>query len=168
MNFVWGTYGPKSINKINGKLKFLYCKNKFITPTLGRMLCSPIIKSHFGYACSVWYPKLNEKLKKKIQLTGCLSIKRVHQCINVITFKFVNNACPRYLNEVYEYDPQCRIESRSNFAKLKVPFRKTNMGHSYIGLSVWNNLPGSMKKTTALNTFKDNLKKQYFGNLAGS
>ena len=65
--------------------------------------------------------------------------KRVHQCINAITFKFVNNVCPRYLNEVYEYASQCRIESRSNFAKLKVTFRKTNMGQnglSYIGPSL--------------------------------
>ena len=53
--------------------------------------------------------------------------KRVHQCINAITFKFGNNSCPRYLNEVYEYAPQCSIESRSNFAKLKVPFRKINI-----------------------------------------
>ena len=54
--------------------------------------------------------------------------KRVHQCINAITFIFANNACPLYLNEVYEYDPQCRTESRSNFAKLKVPFRKLTWG----------------------------------------
>ena len=67
--------------------------------------------------------------------------KRVHQCINAITFKFVNNACPHYLNEVYEYTPQCRIESRRNFPKLKAPFRKTNMGQnglSYTGPSLWN------------------------------
>ena len=65
--------------------------------------------------------------------------KRVHQCINAITFKFVNNACPHYLNEVYEYTPQCRIESRRNFPKLKAPFRKTNMGQnglSYTGPSL--------------------------------
>ena len=97
--------------------------------------------------------------------------KRVHQCINAITFKFVNNACPHYLNEVYEYAPLCRIESRRNFAKLKFSFRKTNMEQkdlSYIGPSLWNNLPGGTKKTTVLNTFKHNLKNKYLGNLAGS
>ena len=31
--------------------------------------------------------------------------KKVHQCINAIKFKFANNACPHYLNEVYEYAP---------------------------------------------------------------
>ena len=59
--------------------------------------------------------------------------KRVHQRINAITFKLVNNACPHYLNEVYQYTPQCRIESRSNLANLKVLFHKTNMGQN--GLS---------------------------------
>ena len=139
------------------------------------MLCNAIIQSHFDYACSAWYLNLNEKLKKNIKITQnkciqfCLKLdkrhyisgkefesinwlpvsKRVYQCINAITFKFVNNACPHYLSELYEYVPQCRIESRSNFAKLKVPFQKTNMwqnGLSYIGPSLWSNLLGSLKK----------------------
>ena len=156
------------------------------------MLCNAIIQPHFDYACSAWYPNLNEKLRKKIHIAQnkciwfCLKLdkhisskefesinwlpvnKRVHQCINAIT---CNNACPHYLNEVYKYTPQCKIESKSNFAKLKVPFRKTNMGQndlSYIGPSLWNNLPGSLKKTTDLNTFKHNLKNKYLDNLAGS
>ena len=109
---------------------------------------------------------------KEIESINWLAVnKRVHQCINSITFKFVNNAYPHYLNGVYEYDPQCRIESISIFAKLKVPFWKTNMGRnglSYIDPPLWNNLPGSLKKTTVLNTFKHNLKKKYLHNLAGS
>ena len=32
----------KALNKINGKLKFLYRKNKFLTPTLRRMLCNAL------------------------------------------------------------------------------------------------------------------------------
>ena len=58
----------KALNKINGKLKFLYRKNKFLTATLCRMLCNAIIQLHFDYACSAWYPNLNEKLKRKIQI----------------------------------------------------------------------------------------------------
>ena len=161
------------------------------------MLCNAIIQPHFDYACSAWYPNLNEKLKKKTQIAQskwiwfCLKLgkrhhisnkefqsinwlpvnKRIHQCINAITFKFVKSVFPHYLNEVYEYAAQCRTESRSNFVKLKVPFRKTNMeqnGLSYTGPSLWNNLPGSLKKPTDLNTFKHNLKNKYLDNLAGS
>ena len=84
--------------------------------------------------------------------------------------KFVSNACPHYLNGVYEYAAQCRIESKSNFAKLKVPFWKTNMAewsfiHWYLSMeqSTW-----IFEKNTILNTFKHNLKKKYLDNLAGS
>ena len=54
----------KALNKINVKLKFLDCKNRFLTPTLHRMICNA--KPHVNYACSAWYSNLNEKLKKKI------------------------------------------------------------------------------------------------------
>ena len=48
----------KALNKINGKLKFLYLENKFLAPTLPRMLCNALIMSHFDYACFAWYPNL--------------------------------------------------------------------------------------------------------------
>ena len=35
------------INKINGKLKLLYRKNKFLSPELRRMLCNALIQPHF-------------------------------------------------------------------------------------------------------------------------
>ena len=85
---------------------------------------------------------------------------------------YMHNACPYYLNEVYEYTPQCRIESRSNFVNLDVPFQKTNLGQkglSFIGPSLWNSLSSRVYEiTNAFNVFKHNLKNQYIGNLAGS
>ena len=178
----------KVINKINGK--FLYRKNRFLSPELRRMLCNALIQPHFDYACPVWYPNLTEKMKKKIQITQnkcirfCLRLdkmhhiseedfrlinwlptsKRVDQCINTITFKFVNNTCPYYLKEVFEFAPHCRIDTRNKFAKLKIPFRKTNMGEkaiSFVGPSLWNSLPELIKKTDNLNTFKHNVKNYY-------
>ena len=62
---------------------------------------------------------------------------------NVITFKFINNTCPYYLKEIFEFAPHCRIDTRNKFAKLKIPFRKTNMGQkavSFVGPSLWNSL----------------------------
>ena len=52
----------KVINKMNGKLKFLYRRNTFLTPGFRRMLCNYLIQPHFDYACSTWYPNLNVKL----------------------------------------------------------------------------------------------------------
>ena len=54
----------KIINKINGTLKFLYRKTRYLTKELGRMLFNALIQSHLDYACSAWYPNLNEKAKK--------------------------------------------------------------------------------------------------------
>ena len=54
--------------------------------------------------------------------------------------KFVDKNCPFYLNEIFEFSPQCRIDKRNGFAELKHSFRKTNTGQktlSYIGPSLW-------------------------------
>ena len=87
---------------------------------------------------------------------------RVQQSLNVTVFKYVNNAFPYYMKEVFEYSSQGRISSRNNYARLKVPFRKTTTGQkslSYIGPSVWNKLPSSVKRNINLNTFKHDVKK---------
>ena len=165
----------KVINKINRKLMFLCRKSRFLIPELRRMLCYAFIQPHFDYACLAWYPNLAEKTKKKIQIMQnkcirfCLRLdkmqhisdedfrlinwlptsKRVDQFINTITFKFVNDTCPYYLKEIFEFAPHCRIDTRNKFAKLKIPFRKTNMGKkaiSFVGPSLWNSLPELIKK----------------------
>ena len=38
------------IHKINNKLKLLYRKNDFLTPTLGCLLCNALIQPPFDYA----------------------------------------------------------------------------------------------------------------------
>ena len=137
-----------------------------------------------------WYPNLNEKKKKKIQimqnkcigfclklgkmhhisqeefrLINCLlASKRVYQCINTIIYNFVNNTCLYYLNEIFELPPHCRIDTGKDFSKLKNSFCITNIGQkiiSYIGLSIWNSLSVSIKKANHLNTFKHKLKKHH-------
>ena len=65
------------------------------------------------------------------------------------------------MKEVFEYVSQDRISSRNNYVK-KVPFCKTTMGQkslSYIGSSVWNKLPSSMKRNNSLNMLKQDVKK---------
>ena len=96
------------INKINNKLKFLYRKNRFLTPTLRRLLCNALIQPHFDYACSAWYPSLTKKLKNRVQTSQnkcirfCLQSDKmthishniykrciiyIYQCINSIVLK---------------------------------------------------------------------------------
>ena len=40
--------------------------------------------------------------------------QRVKQSLNVTVFKYVNNACPYYTKEVFEYTSQRGISSRNN------------------------------------------------------
>ena len=44
----------KVINKINSRLRFLYRKNRFLSPPLRRLLCNSLIQPHVDYACSAW------------------------------------------------------------------------------------------------------------------
>ena len=113
--------------------------------------------------------KMHHISEEDFKTINWLSVdQRVQQRLNVTVFKYVNKACPYYMKEVFEYASQGRISSRNNYAKLKVPFRKTTMGQkslSYIGPSIWNNLPRSMERSISLNKFKHDKKKHYLREL---
>ena len=58
-----------------------------------------------------------------------------------------------------------RASTRSAFQKLSQPFRKTTQGQntiSYIGPSAWNKLPEKVKQCKTIDSFKHDVKKQYF------
>ena len=57
----------KVINKSNDSLKFLYRKNRYLTPYLKRVLCNALIQPHFDYGGSAWCPNLNKKFNSKLQ-----------------------------------------------------------------------------------------------------
>ena len=57
----------KVIRKVNARLKFLYGKNKYLTPNLRRLLCNSLIQPYFDYVCSAQYPSLSKKLENRIQ-----------------------------------------------------------------------------------------------------
>ena len=114
------------VNKINNNLKFLYRKNSFLAPALRRLLCNALMQPHLDYAISAWYPNLTKKLKHRIQTTQNKCVRfwlqldklkdisheeferlnwlpvtcRFKQCVNTIAFKYFNEQCPNYLNEV--------------------------------------------------------------------
>ena len=70
------------VDKINSRLKFLYTKNRYLTPYLKRLLCNALIQPHFDYAFSAWYPNLNKKLKIKLQSVQNICIKYCLQLDN--------------------------------------------------------------------------------------
>ena len=104
-------------------------------------------------------------------LNWLLVTERFNQCINSIVFKYVNDQCPNYLNEVFQTAPESNIQTRGGVLKLKCPFRKINaekMALSYIGPTIWSKTPKTLKRTKNLNTFKDNLKEHYLKDLKKS
>ena len=61
--------------------------------------------------------KMHHVSEKDFRLINWLSIsKRVDQCINTITYNFINNSYPYYLNETFEFSPHFRIDARTNFS----------------------------------------------------
>ena len=70
----------KVLNTINNRLKFLYRKQKFLSLSLRRLLCNALIQPHFDYACIAWYPLLNKRQSKRIQIA---QNKCIRYCLNL-------------------------------------------------------------------------------------
>ena len=115
------------VSKINTRLKFLYRKNKFLSPQLRRLLCNVLIQPHFVYACSVWYPKFNKKFRIKFQTlqnkcvrfclqldntahVGIAELKKINwlpvdyrfrQCLAANALQFLDDRCPLFMKDVF-------------------------------------------------------------------
>ena len=137
----------KVIEKINGRLKFLWRKHKFLIPPLRRLLCNALIQPHFDYASSAWYPNLQKKLSDKLQICQnkcirfCLSLgnrshigirdfkeinwlpvrARFEQNFTIHIFKQQNKLAPKYMDEMFTSADQCKIKTRSYSYKLILP-----------------------------------------------
>ena len=143
----------KVLDLIHGRLKFLYRKQKFLTYSLRRLLCNALIKPHFDYACSDWYPSLNKRLLKKnpniakqvykVLLKTCnrahiganefkeinwLPTKEgVLQCICLNILKFFNNMAPGYTSEIFHPSHSGHYTRMSTY-KMDLQFRKSVYG----------------------------------------
>ena len=110
--------------------------------------------------------------QKQFETINWLPIKeRYNQCLNSTAFKYFDNRCLHYLNEVFMKVPESSSSLRNSYYKLQQPFRKTNTGQnalSFIGPALWNKVPEEIKRTTNLNAFKHNLKKHYLKELGKS
>ena len=183
----------KVLTKISSRLSFLYRKQSFLNSKLRRMLCNALIQPHFDYACSAWYPNLNKKNSKKIQIAQnkcirfCLGLdnrthigvnefktinglpvqNRYEQCVSMSAFKFCKGLGPEYMSDIFSLSEIPRTTRRS-LCKLKLPLKSTNMGQngiSYYGPKVWNNLPIQCKLEDNPNNFKHKIKDQFFENI---
>ena len=182
------------INTVNARLKFLYRNKNIITPYLRRLLRNALIQPNFDYASSAWYPNLNAKFKKRIQVSQnkcirfCLQLDnrahigfkefekidwlniadRFNQMLCTSVFKFFNKNAPDFVSDLLQPAHQININTRASFLKLKQPFRKTKAGQnnlSYLGPGEWNKLPNYLKQASNINSFKHKLKFYYLDKL---
>ena len=174
-------------------MKFLNRKRSFLSTCLRRILCTALLQPHFDFACLAWYPCLNRKFKKKIQVAQnkciryCLNLgnrahigakefeiinwlpteKRFEQCVCVGIFNFFAGAAPTYISEMY-FPLEQSQHTRRSLNKLWIPNQRTNRGLkilSYVGPRLWNSLPNFLKSAKNVNNFKHKLKELYFNNL---
>ena len=122
---------------------------------------------------NIKYGDIQVKQYSKVKYLRCLMFERLNwlpetyrfkQCVNSMVFKYFNEQCPNYLNEVFDVATESNFQLRSSFQKLKCPFWKTNNGQnalSYIGSTLWNQTPHTLRRSNNLNTFKHNFKKYY-------
>ena len=182
------------IDKINSRIKFLHRQNRFLKPPLRRLLCNALMQPLFDYACTVWFPDLSKKLRLRIQATQnkcirfCLQLDKMSRiCVNEFLelnwlnvhdrylqfivsdiFKFYNNQCPDYFNEVFCPVDDNGVATRSYNKKLKLPSCKSKLGMqslSYVGPNTWNKLRNNLKTATSVNCFKHNIKKYFLKKL---
>ena len=109
-----------------------------------------LIQPHFDYGCTAWYPNLTKKLKDKLQVTKSKWIRfflklqcrknisnehfqklnwppinqRFKECVTSTVFKFVQNKCPAYMNEVFRSTENIRKNTKNNYLKVKPSFSK--------------------------------------------
>ena len=146
----------KVLGKINGRL---FRKKSFLNGSLRRMLCNSLIQPHFDYACSAWYPNLNKKYTKKIQIAQnkcirfCLFLEnrahiginefrkinwlptreRFEQCVSAGVYKFCKNFSPSYMSDIFVKN-DIRQNTRKSTEMLNIPMKNTNVGQQ--GLSM--------------------------------
>ena len=73
------TMALKVISKINCRLRFCAEKIDFYRNSFVDYFAT-LIQPHFDYACSAWYPNLNNRLKSKLQI---LQNKCIRSCLNL-------------------------------------------------------------------------------------
>ena len=140
-------HGKKCIKNINGKTKFLYRQNRYLSYHLKRMLCNSLIQPHFDFTYCALYPNLSMSLKNKLQtahnfcIRFCLGMERrnhirlnhfekvtwlpvknrVDPCIAVTAYNFKNNLSPVYMSDIYTLNSSPIVKTRRSVDSFVEP-----------------------------------------------
>ena len=178
----------RALQKINGKTKFLYRQNRYLSYHLKRLLCNSLIQLHFDFACCAQYPNLSMSLKNKLQTAHNACIRfclrrshiglnhfekinqlpvkyRLDQCIAVTAYNFKNNLSPVYMSDTLNSSPV--VKTRRSVDSYVEPIYMEEIPRKsilYLGSNIWNGLDKNIKTSISTNSFKHTLKKQFLKN----
>ena len=120
-NLLSGDYIVDTIvQKVNGRLKFLYRQAKFLDLSCKMSLCSALIQCHLDYACSAWYSGLSKCMKQRLQV--CQN-KMVRFILNFSPRQTVNYSVLNSLNMLSVEDrvKQLKLNHVFNIFHQKAP-----------------------------------------------
>jgi len=181
------THAKSIVQKINGKVKFLYRQCRTLSTQSRKILCSAIIQPHFDYACSSWYTSLSAKTKHKLQICqnkivrfinemgnrthvgseelgylGWLNVdNRVNQMQLSHMYKIVNGFSPTYLTEkIVKTRDIHGYNTRASLGSLSVPKMNGPGSKTFLATTVklWNLLPSNIQLMPSFNMFKASVK----------
>ena len=94
---------------------------------------------------------------------------RIQYKISIICFSSISGTAPQYLSDLLQpYTPARQLRSASDTRTFVTPcvYTKTfgERSFSYAGLSVWNNLPQTLRHSDSTSFFKAALKTHLFNN----
>ena len=168
------------VQKVNGRLKFLYRQCSFLEEKLRKSICS---------ACSSWYSGLNKHLKKKLQIYQNKTVRfiknlgppshidfseldslkmlnvdfRVKQLRLSHVHKIYNETGPSYMSEHFiktsEFHHHFTRNIIENFVLPSVCGAAATTFY-YNAIKDWNSLPLDVKQKRSFNGFKS-AAKQY-------
>ena len=171
------------VQKVNGRLKFLYRQCSFLEEKLRKSICSALIQCHLDNACSSWYSGLNKHLKKKLQICQNKTVRfiknlgprshigfseldslnmlnvdfRVKQLRLSHVHKIFNETGPSYLSEYFvETSDVHQHFTRSSIDNFVIPSVSGAAATTfyYSGIKDWNSLPLDVKQKRSFNGFK--------------
>ena len=89
------------------------------------------------------------------RLNWLLTNLRFKQGVATTVFKFVQNKCSAYTNEIFRSTENIRMNTRNGY--LKPYFSKTSTGQNglfYSGSAIWNRISETLKKKRKLEYFQ--------------
>ena len=173
------------VQKVNGRLKFLYRNAKCLDSRSRMTLTTALIQCYFDYSCSAWYSSIGKGMAKKLQVlqnkvvrfilglgsrdsvncqvldqVNMLSVEnRVKQLRLNHVYNIHHGKAPSYLSAGFHLNhSNTRSTTNINYCVPNTSICGKN-SFLYHAILDWNSLPISVKNTAEKSSFKSAVKQ---------